>query len=106
MPENVGGKNNTLVFKTLGILGNPSPLHSRFPLGFVLRKSFGSSVRDGFPILSSSGLKISFDPQVLGNLSAVGDGFPNISLVLVEYGYNAMFLLAVHNSSIGDLVTD
>ena len=27
--------------------------------------------------------------QVSGNLLGVGDGFPNTSLVLVEYGYNA-----------------
>ena len=33
-------------------------------------------------------LEISRDPRVLGNLSVVGDGFPDTSLVLLESGYN------------------
>ena len=43
-----------------------------------------------------SALEISLDPQdsrVSGNLLGVGDGFPNTSRVLVEYGYNAVDVL-------------
>ena len=43
-----------------------------------------------------SALEISFDPRDFpgaspsGNLSGVGDGFPNTSRVLVEHGYIAL----------------
>ena len=49
-----------IAYKSTFIVVNPSPQPSRFP----------------------STLEIS-----LGFLSAVGDGFPNASLVLVEHGY-------------------
>ena len=73
--------------KTREVLGNPSPPPSRFPsaVGFAPLDS-GCKTHD----LGKS-LKISLDPQdfswVSGNLSGVGDGFPNTSLVKVEHGY-------------------
>ena len=58
--------------KTREVLGNPSPPPSRIPS--ILEISLGLRPRE-----------IS---RVSGNLSGVGDGFPNTSLVLVEHGYN------------------
>ena len=48
--------------KTSEVLGNPSPTPERFP-----------ETRDS---------------RVEGNLKGVGDGFPNSSRVLVEYGHS------------------
>ena len=40
--------------------------------------------------------------RVSGNLSGVGDGFPNTSLVLVEHGFNAFSpLVSVRNVLVG-----
>jgi len=58
--------------KTREVLENPSPLPSRFPSTLEI----------------SLGLRPREISRVSGNLSAVGDGFPNASLVLVEHGYN------------------
>ena len=58
--------------KTREVLGNPSPLPSRFPSTLEI----------------SLGLRLREISWVSGNLLAVGDGFPNPSLVLVEHGYN------------------
>ena len=44
-----------------------------------------------------SALDISLDARVSENLSAVGDGFPNTSLVLVEHGYNVVIKNAAQN---------
>ena len=60
--------------KTQEVLENPSPPPSRFPS--TLEMSLGLRPRD-----------IS---RVSGNLSGVGDGFPNTSLVLLEHGYNLL----------------
>ena len=57
--------------KTREVLGNPSPTPKRFPETREISR--GRSPRE---IL-----------RVEGNLSAVRDGFPNTSLVLVEHGY-------------------
>ena len=57
--------------KTREVLGNPSPLPSRFPSTLEI----------------SLGLRPREISRVSGNLSGVGDGFPNTSLVLVEHGY-------------------
>ena len=37
--------------------------------------------------------------RVSGNLSGVGDGFPNTSLVLVEHGYNTSLVLVEYGHS-------
>ena len=58
--------------KTRELLGNPSPLPSRFPTTIEI----------------SLGLRPREISRVSGNLLGVGDGFPNTSLVLVEHGYN------------------
>ena len=60
--------------KTREVLGNPSPLPSRFPSTLEI----------------SLGLRPREISRVSGNLSGVGDGFPNTSLVLVEHGYNQL----------------
>ena len=59
--------------KTREVLGNPSPLPSRFPSTLEI----------------SLGLRPREISRVSGNLLGVGDGFPNTSLVLMEHGYNA-----------------
>ena len=58
--------------KTREVLGNPSPTPERFPSTLEI----------------SLGLRPREISQISGNLSAVGDGFPNTSLVLVEHGYS------------------
>ena len=58
--------------KTRELLGNPSPLPSRFLSTLEI----------------SLGLRPREISRVSGNLSGVGDGFPNTSRVLVEHGYN------------------
>ena len=60
--------------KTREVLGNPSPLPSRFPS--TLKISLRLRPRDIF--------------RVLGNLLGIRDGFPNTSLVLMEDGPNPM----------------
>ena len=61
--------------KTREVLGNPSPPPSRFSLAV------------GFAPLDPRA-----KPTASENLSGVGDGFPNTSLVLVEHGYIAQLL--------------
>ena len=65
--------------KTREVLGNPSPPPSRFPSTLEI----------------SLGLRPRNISRVSGNLSGVGDGFPNTSLVLVEHGYN-LNILNIH----------
>ena len=77
-----------------------TPRPSGFPSGFALGKSLGS--RGAKPMAAgnlsrfpstleiSLGLRPREISRVSGNLSGVGDGFPNTSLVLVEHGYNAL----------------
>ena len=67
--------------KTREVLGNPSPLPSRFPSTLEI----------------SLGLRPREISRVSGNLSGVGDGFPNTSLVLVEHGYNPRDLLPLRH---------
>ena len=65
--------------KTREVLGNPSPLPSRFPSTLEI----------------SLGLRPREISRVSGNLSGVGDGFPNTSLVLVEHGYSVYFPVCI-----------
>ena len=60
--------------KTRELLGNPSPLPSRFPS--TLKISLGLRPREIF--------------RVSGNLLGIRDGFPNTSLVLMEDGPNLL----------------
>jgi len=66
--------------KTREVLGNPSPPPSRFPSTLEI----------------SLGLRPREISRVSGNLSGVGDGFPNTSLVLVEHGYITPFMSLSH----------
>ena len=75
-----------------------TPRPSGFPSGFALGKSLGS--RGAKPMAAgnlsrfpstleiSLGLRPREISRVSANLSGVGDGFPNTSLVLVKHGYN------------------
>ena len=83
-----------------------TPRPSGFPSGFALGKSLGS--RGAKPMAAgnlsrfpstleiSLGLRPREISRVSGNLSGVGDGFPNTSLVLVEHGYNPSLRARMH----------
>ena len=62
----------------------------------------GKSIPSRFPstLEISLGLRPREISRVSGNLSGVGDGFPNTSLVLVEHGYNPTLLARMHAESI------
>ena len=64
----------SVIHQNSGGIGKSSPPHSRFPLTLQI----------------SLGLRSQEISWVLGNLLAVGDGFPNTSLILVEHGYNIL----------------
>ena len=80
-----------------------TPRPSGFPSGFALGKSLGS--RGAKPTASEnlsdfpwpsrfpSGFALGKFLGFSGNLSGVGDGFPNTSLVLVEHGYNHQYVI-------------
>ena len=83
-----------------------TPRPSGFPSGFALWKSLGSRGAkptalgnlSRFPstLEISLGLRPREISRVSGNLSGVGDGFPNTSLVLVEHGYILSSLTGRH----------
>ena len=65
------------------VLGNPSPTPQRFPETREISR--GRSPRE-----------IS---RVEGNLEGGGDGFPNTSRVLVEYGHSLIINISAENGS-------
>ena len=65
--------------KTRELLGNPSPLPSRFPS--TLKISLRLRPREIF--------------RVSGNLLGIRNGFPNTSLILMEHGYSPITVTLV-----------
>ena len=69
--------------KTREVLGNPSPTPERFPEARKISRE-----RSPREIL-----------RVEGNLEGGGDGFPNTSRVLVEYGHSLIIKLSAGSGS-------
>ena len=70
--------------KTREVLGNPSPPPSRFPSTLEI----------------SLGLRPREISRVSGNLSGVGDGFPNTSRVLMDHGYTLNLPMAATDATL------